>query len=133
MTPGPVPVPRHGARAGRQAADLGAIRRSDAILDLLASRRRIRARVLRDPAIGLLRSLAADVDATPRPGRPGWPAVSRHRAGRHHAPSPWPHAAAAATAAVFAIVAALAAAALLVATMLGHVVCGRWHNHHKRT
>jgi hypothetical protein len=133
-------VPRHGARTGRQAADLGAIRRTDAVLDLLASRRRIPARVFRDPAIALLRSLAADVDAAPRPGRRGRPAVPcraavpRRRTGRHHAPGAWPHAAAAAAVATaIAMLAAMAAVGLVVAGTLGQFVCGRWHIHRSRT
>jgi hypothetical protein len=45
--------------------DMLAIRCSDAIIDMLASRRRVRARALADPAVALLRSLAADIDAAP--------------------------------------------------------------------
>lgn len=49
-----------GASAG--AVDLGAIRRTDAIVDLLASRRLRQPSVLQDPAVLLLGALAADVD-----------------------------------------------------------------------
>jgi hypothetical protein len=130
VTAEPAVTPRHGARAGarRPAADLSAIRRSDALIELLASRRRIGARVLRDPAVTLLRSLAADADATASPGRLAGP---RRRAGRHHAPGARPHAAAAAVAAVFAIAAAVAAAALVIAGALGDVLSGRRHTGHK--
>lgn len=48
---------------GGQAVDLSEIRRSDAIMDLLASRRLMRPRAVHDPAIALLSALAADVDS----------------------------------------------------------------------
>jgi hypothetical protein len=78
VTPDTGPVSRHGAHgpAGGQAADLGAIRRSDAIIDVLASRRRLRSRALRDPAVAVLSHLAADVDAAPYQPRQG-PAGAR--------------------------------------------------------
>jgi len=65
-----------------QAVDLSAIRRTDAIADLLAARRLLRPRALGDPAITLLRALAADVDAadtsrTSRPARRGGAPVRR--------------------------------------------------------
>jgi hypothetical protein len=47
------------------AADLGAIRRSDAIIEMLASRRRPSRRARRDPVVAMLSGLAADVDAAP--------------------------------------------------------------------
>lgn len=59
-----------GQAASGTAADLGAIRHSDEVIDLLASRRRLRPRVLRDPAIAVLASLIADIDAPAR-SRPG--------------------------------------------------------------
>ncbi len=125
MTADPVPTPRHGARAGagRSAADLSAIRRSDTVIDLLAGRHRIGARTLRDPAVALLRSLAADVDATASPARL---AGRRRRAGRHHAPGAWPHAAAAAAvAAAIATLAAVAAAALVLVGLLARLSATR--------
>ena len=54
------------SRADRsQAVDLSAIRRTDALIDLLASRRLRRPRALGDPVITLLSSLSADVDGPP--------------------------------------------------------------------
>lgn len=53
------------------AADLGAIRRTDTVVDLLGSRRLRRPRRLGDPVIMLLSSLNADVD-TPAGTRRGW-------------------------------------------------------------
>ena len=50
---------------GQFPADLGAIRRSDAIIEMLASRRRPSRRALRDPVVAMLSGLAADVDAAP--------------------------------------------------------------------
>jgi hypothetical protein len=52
-----------GQAASGTAADLGAIRRSDEVIDLLASRRRLRPRALRDPAVAVLSGLIADIDA----------------------------------------------------------------------
>lgn len=52
-------------RADRsQTADLSAIRRTDALIDLLASRRLLRPRALGDPVLELLSSLTADVDGS---------------------------------------------------------------------
>ncbi len=48
---------------GKPAIDLSAIRRSEAILNLLGTRRLMRPRALHDPAIVLLSVLAADVDS----------------------------------------------------------------------
>jgi hypothetical protein len=125
------PPPRHarGRGARRQGGPAGprysdaiidmlAIRCSDAIIDMLASRCRVRARALSDPAVALLRSLAADVDAAP--GLTARPVSARRPAGA------WPHAAAAAAvAAVLATVAAVAAASLMLVGMLGRLVWGR--------
>jgi hypothetical protein len=55
-----------GAPRG-QAADLGAIRRSDAVIEMLASRRRLGSRVLRDPAVAVLSSLVHDIEAGAQP------------------------------------------------------------------
>jgi hypothetical protein len=52
----------HAAR-GSQPADLSAIWRTDALMDLLAARRLLRPHTFGDPAIALLSGLAADVDA----------------------------------------------------------------------
>jgi hypothetical protein len=60
-----------GQAASGTAADLGAIRHSDEVIDLLASRRRLRPRVLRDPAFAVLASLIADIDAPGARSRPG--------------------------------------------------------------
>jgi hypothetical protein len=69
---GAVPAAEAGPAAGPEqeagdgpAADLGAIRRSDAIIEMLASRRRPSRRALRDPVVAMLSGLAADVDAAP--------------------------------------------------------------------
>lgn len=122
--PGPGPVPRRGgrARAGRAAADLGAIQRSGELIELLASRR-IPARALGDPALALLSSLTADVDdAAPA----AWRAGARHRAGRACPAGAWPHAAAAAAlAAAIATVTAVAAAALVVVGMFARLRAAR--------
>jgi hypothetical protein len=48
---------------GDGAVDLSEIRRSEEIIDVLAERVAIPARMLRDPAVTLLSALAADVDA----------------------------------------------------------------------
>jgi hypothetical protein len=48
---------------GNPAVDLSAIRRSEAIINLLAARRLLRPRAIHDPAIVLLSVLAADVDS----------------------------------------------------------------------
>jgi hypothetical protein len=70
----------HSAARG-QAVDLGAIRRTDAIVDLLAGRRLLRPHALGDPAITLLRGLAADVDAPDTVGADS-PARPARRASR---------------------------------------------------
>jgi hypothetical protein len=134
VTPDTGPVSRHGAHgpAGGQAADLGAIRRSDAIIDMLASRRRLRPRALRDPAVAVLSHLAADVDAAPyqprqapsgvRPAgvrlvgpRPVGPRLpGRRPAGAR----PQGSAVAAAAAAIATAAAVLAAAGLVIMAML---------------
>jgi hypothetical protein len=69
--PGVVPSPacRSGpARAGTagQAVDLGAIRRTDDVLDLLAGRR-LCGRQVSDSVLALLAGLVADVDSPPAP------------------------------------------------------------------
>jgi hypothetical protein len=48
---------------GDGAVDLSEIRRSEEVIDVLAERVAIPARMLRDPAVTLLSALAADVDA----------------------------------------------------------------------
>jgi hypothetical protein len=48
---------------GNPAVDLGAIRRSEAIINLLGARRLLRPHALGDPAIAALSVLAADVDS----------------------------------------------------------------------
>jgi hypothetical protein len=129
VTPDTGPVSRHGAHgpAGGQAADLGAIRRSDAIIDMLASRRRLRSRALRDPAVAVLSHLAADVDAAPYQPRQG-PAgacqagtrlVGPRSVGRRPAGArPQGSAVAAAAAAIATAAAVLAAAGLVIMAML---------------
>jgi hypothetical protein len=127
-----VPAGGRTADAG-QAADLDAIRRSDAVIDMLASRRRLRLRMLRDPAIALLASLNADVDAPPRLARL-LEVRGQAGSGRHAAPARWPghrvpgprsapagsrgSAAAAAAAAIATAAALVAAASLVIAAML---------------
>jgi len=117
--------PRHGARGGRPSGDLGAVRGSDALIELLAARRRLRARALRDPAVALLSSLTADVDAAPRRAAPGSDRTRRDGAWRldgARAGGAWPHAAAAAAvAAAIATVAAVAAAVLVAVGMLARL------------
>jgi hypothetical protein len=111
-----------------QAVDLTAIRRTDAILDLLARRRLLRPRALGDPAITLLSSLAADVDtlrpapaeppARPRGrARPG-PLAGRRYAGAHRRRAAVPPVPAVAAAAAVTVAAAVAAAGMAVAGML---------------
>jgi hypothetical protein len=110
--------------ARNQAVDLSAIRRTDAIVDLLAARRLLRPHALGDPAITLLRALAADVgaaearQATRRPGtaprRPLRPAGQTRR-GSGWAPSA---AAAAVITSAAAAVVAVAAAGLVVMSAL---------------
>jgi hypothetical protein len=58
---------------GNPAVDLSAIRRSEAIINLLGGRRLLRPRALHDPALRLLSSLAADADAEPLPVAPARP------------------------------------------------------------
>lgn len=58
-------VPARSNDARGQAVDLGAIRRTDMVVDLLASRRPLRPRLLADPALTLLCSLSTDVDTPP--------------------------------------------------------------------
>jgi hypothetical protein len=48
---------------GDGAVDLSEIRRSEEIIDVLAERAAMPARMLRDPAVTLLSALAADIDA----------------------------------------------------------------------
>jgi hypothetical protein len=71
-----------------QAVDLGAIRRTDAIVDLLASRGLPRPRALGDPAITLLSSLSADVDAPS--GAPRDTSGAPGGTGTHRAPGAGP-------------------------------------------
>jgi hypothetical protein len=122
VTPDSGPVSRHGAHgpASGQAADLGAIRRSDAIIDMLASRRRLRTRALRDPAVAVLSHLAADVDAAPyQPCQgPARPAGVRPAGRRPAGARPQASAMAAAAAAIATAAAVVAAAGLVVMAML---------------
>lgn len=62
---GPSAVPARSDDARGQAVDLGAIRRTDMVVDLLAGRRPLRPRLLADPALTLLCSLSSDVDTPP--------------------------------------------------------------------
>jgi hypothetical protein len=59
--PGAHRAPRGGA--GGPAADLGSIRHTDTLLDLLGARRLGWSSARRDPAVTVLRALTADVDA----------------------------------------------------------------------
>ncbi len=128
VTPPAGQAPHRGARAGWPAADLGAVRRSEEIIEMLASRR-IPARLRTDPAVALLSSLTSDIDgaACPAAGRAG----PRHAAGRtrqHGARSrsAWPHAAAAAAvAAAIATLTAVAAATLMVVGMFARLSAAR--------
>ena len=65
VTPDMVFTLRPDARSepGDPAFDLGAIRRSEAIINLLGARRLLRPRAIHDPAIVLLSVLASDVDS----------------------------------------------------------------------
>jgi hypothetical protein len=109
---GPVPYCGASGRPGPAAADLGAIRRSEEVIEMLASRR-IPARALTDPVVALLGRLTADIDAAP--GRAARPAGARHRGRRACPAGAWPHAAAAAAvAAAIATLTAVAAAGLLI-------------------
>ena len=105
-----------GAPRG-QAADLSAIRRSDAIIEMLASRRRLRSRALRDPAVAVLSSLVHDIEAGAR------------RAGER----PPRHTAAAAAAAAIAVAAAVVAAAgFVVVAMLTRLTGARGRQRSRR-
>jgi hypothetical protein len=129
VTPGMVSTRRRAPHG--QAVDLTAIRRTDAILDLLARRRLLRPRALGDPAITLLSSLAADVDTRPAPAepqagaaarpqgrtRPG-PLAGRRYAGAHRRRAAVPPVPAVAAAAAVTVAAAVAAAGMAVAGML---------------
>jgi hypothetical protein len=124
------PAPRRGARgrAGWQAADLGAIRRSEELIDSLAARR-VPAGALGDLAVSLLSSLTADVDAPACPAA-GCPAARRagprHRAGRAGQGGAWPHAAAAAAVtAAIATLTAVAAAGLVIVGMFARLNAAR--------
>jgi hypothetical protein len=108
---GPVPYRGASGRPGLPAADLGAIRRSEEIIEMLAGRR-VPARALSDPVVALLSRLTADIDAAP--GHAVRPGGSRHRARRACPAGAWPHAAAAAVAAAIATLTAVAAAGLLI-------------------
>jgi hypothetical protein len=109
--------------------DLGAIRRSEEIIELLAGRR-VPPPALGDPAVALLSSLTADVDgsATARNAAPaGWRPVP-HRAGLARPGGAWPHAAAAAAAAAaIATLTAVAAAALVLVGMFARLSACRGH------
>jgi hypothetical protein len=124
------PAPRRGGRgrAGWQAADLGAIRRSGELIDSLAARA-VPADALGDPAVSLLSSLTADVDAAACPA-----AGRRHRAGRAGqagAAGAWPHAAAAAAvAAAIATLTAVAAAGLVIVGMFSRLNAARGRGRH---
>jgi hypothetical protein len=97
-----------GHDAHGRPTDLGAIRRTDALVDLLATRRLRRPRALGDPVVTLLHSLTSDVDGRAR--------HTGRRGGAHRRPGePWVQAVAAALA--FAAAAA-AAAGLLMVSML---------------
>jgi hypothetical protein len=77
------------------AVDLGKIRRSEEIIDVLAGRAAVPARMRRDPAVTLLSALAADIDAREAgPGvlagtRPG-PVGQRRRSAAAGRPAPAP-------------------------------------------
>jgi hypothetical protein len=104
---GPVPYRGASGRPAWPAADLGAIRRSEELIEMLAGRD-VPARTLSDPVVALLSRLTADIDGAP--GRAARPAGPRHRARRA-----WPHAAAAAAmAAAIATFTAMAAAGLMI-------------------
>jgi hypothetical protein len=118
VTPPASQAPHRGARVGRLAADLGAIRRSEEIIEMLASRR-IPARTRTDPAVTLLSSLTSDVDGAARPA--AWRAGPRHRAARARSHA----AAAAAAAAAIATLTAVAAATLMVVGMFARLSTAR--------
>lgn len=124
MTPDTVFTPSHRARIapGRGTADLSAIRRTDAIIDLLASRRLRKPSVLHDPAILALSALVADVDTAPAPGA-GRPPVA---GGDRQQPGPEPGTANQSVGEVVRTVAAAALVATVVAaaTTTGMAVSG---------
>jgi hypothetical protein len=111
--------------------DLGAIRRSEELIEMLASRS-VPAGALTDPALAVLSRLIADVDtaacpAAPCPAAPCPAALGPAGPARHG--GAWPHAAAAAAvAAAIATLTAVAAAALLLVGM-----CARLSAAHGRT
>jgi hypothetical protein len=113
---GPSGEPARPGDARGQAVDLAEIRRTDMVVDLLASRRLVRPRLLGDPVITLLSSLTRDVD-TPSPGRSGAPrGAGRRYAGAHRRRAgPWWQAAAAV---MIVLASAMAVAALMLAGML---------------
>lgn len=124
-----------------QTADLTAIRQTDALIDLLGSRRLRRPHTSGDPALILLSSLAADVDCSAQtgsaaavpagPGHAGAAQAAVMETGARHGPgaadslpaaeraaaAEWVHATAAA-AVIGAAVALLAVAGLVVAGMV---------------
>ena len=108
---GPVPYRGASGRPGWPAADLGAFRRSEELIEMLASRR-VPARALGDPVVALLSRLTADIDDAPGPA--ARPAGPRHRARRARPAGAWQHAAAAAVAAAIATLTAVLAAGLLI-------------------
>jgi hypothetical protein len=126
VTPDVVGTLGHDAHG--QTADLGAIRRTDALVDLLATRRLRRPRALGDPAVTLLYSLSRDVDSSSR-GRPSTAMhrararrASRRRAEHRRRPGePWVRTVAAVM--VFTA-AAVAAAGLLVVGMVTRLTLG---------
>jgi hypothetical protein len=85
--------------------------------------RRVPPRALSDPAVALLTSLTADVDAAaPAALRAG----PRHRTRRARQAGAWPHAAAAAAvAAAIATLTALAAATLMIVGVFARVSAAR--------
>ncbi len=89
---------------------------------MLASRR-IPARALGDPAVALLSSLTADIDAAVPAF---WRGRPRHRAGHTSPAGAWPHAAAAAAvAAAIATLTAVAAATLMIVGMFARLSTAR--------
>lgn len=119
VTPGMAFTRRVAAQGepGDQTTDLSAIRRSDAIIDLLARRRLARPRSLHDPALAALSALAEDVDAPAAvKGACSCPACRREDGAGGAAPAAsWPRAAIAATAVVGALAAGIAGTTGIVA------------------
>jgi hypothetical protein len=113
------------------AVDLSEIRRSEEIIDVLAGRAAVPARMRRDPAVTLLSALAADIDAREAgPGvlggtRPG-PAGQRRRSAAAGRPARAPRMSAwARVAAVGAVAAGIAGTASFVAAgMLARLARG---------